>query len=88
MDYQRDSCHITTIIYNPSEEDKAGYFNSVFQILLEKDLKPRLHFGKYINLDLEELINLYPRMSDFKEVRSMLDPKGIFLNKMLEESFK
>ena len=86
-DYGRQSCHITVIIYNPSEQTKEGYFDSLHREMQEMGLKPRPHFGKYFNLSVEELDNIYPKYSDFKIARKRLDPGGLFLNDMLSELF-
>ena len=87
MNYNRHSCHITVIIYNPSESVKEGYFNSLYQEMWDMGLKPRPHFGKYYKLSPKDLQDIYPKYADFKRVRSKLDPKGMFLNSMLAEQF-
>ena len=87
MDYGRHSCHITVIIYNPSEQGKEAYFNSLHQVLRDMGLMPRSHFGKYHNVTTQELAKVYPKYADFKHARSKLDPKGVFLNSMLTGLF-
>ena len=83
MNYQRFSCHITIIIYNPSAKTKAGYFSSLHQSLREIGVKPRPHFGKFLNISVQDLQEVYPKYSDFVQVRRELDPKDMFLNDML-----
>lgn len=88
MNYRRRSCQITVIIYNPSEKTKQDFFSSLHQVLSDMNLKPRPHFGKYYNLTSEKLSAAYPKYSDFKRVRSLVDPKGVFLNEPLAELFQ
>lgn len=87
MDYHRQSCHVTIIIYNPSTATKAGYFNSLNQVLHGINAKPRPHFGKYFNISAKEILDVYPKYPDFVRIREELDPNGIFLNDMLAAIF-
>ena len=87
LNYQRQSCHLTVIIYNPSDQMKRGYFNSLHQALRDMNAKPRPHFGKFLNITAKELQEIYPKYPDFKHLRTTLDPSGVFLNVMLEKLF-
>ena len=87
MNHNRKSCQLTVILYDSSELGKRQYFDSIYQAFVDLDFKPRQHFGKYVNMSLEELTEFYPKYSNFKKVRSQFDPKGIFLNKWTENMF-
>lgn len=88
MNYQRESCHLTVIIYNPSDQIKRGYFNSLHQVLRNMNAKPRPHFGKFLlNITAKELQEIYPKYPDFRHLRAKLDPSGVFLNEMLAKLF-
>ena len=78
---------MTVIVYNPSEQGKEAYFNSLHQALRAMNLKPRPHFGKYHKVSGKDLSDIYPKYTDFKHTRSKLDPKGVFLNNMLADLF-
>lgn len=86
-EYQSSSCHITLLIYNPSNKVKQDFFNSLHQLVRREGHNPRLHLGKYVNLSKEEAHEVYPKFPDFMRVRSLMDPKGIFLNDMLNKIF-
>lgn len=87
MNFQRQSCHITVIIYNPSTKARAGYFSSLYHVLRDIGTKPRPHFGKYFNMTVRELQDVYPKYSDFVRVRKEFDPNDVFLNDMLAAIF-
>ena len=85
MNYQRQGCHATMLIYNPSKQFVVDFFSSIRHSLHE--FKPRFHFGKYVNISSKEISDIYPRVSDFLRVRSLMDPSRLFMNEMLEEMF-
>lgn len=85
LNYQQDSCHLTVIIYDPSQQLKEGYFSSLHQSLHMAGLQPRIHLGKYA--DLRNTPNIYPKYSDFKKIRKQMDPHKLFVNKMLADYF-
>lgn len=87
MNYKRQSCHITVIIYNPSAAFKNIFFSSLYEAIHSLGAKPRPHFGKYFNLTVEEMADLYPKFMDFKQVRMRLDPSARFVNSLLAELF-
>ena len=81
----RHSCHLTAIIYDPSQHLKEGYFNSLYQSMLNAGMAPGVHLGKYVsNSSLEQD---YPRYHDFREVRDKLDPHRTFVDEMLADHF-
>jgi FAD-linked oxidoreductase len=77
--YGRDSAFIAVHAYNamPYEE----YFRAAEQIFLRHEGRP--HWGKMHNLTAAELAPRYPRWADLLEVRSELDPAGLFLTPYL-----
>jgi L-gulonolactone oxidase len=85
-DYQRDTCHITVIIYNPSHHVMEWYFNSLYNASLR--FSPRVHWAKHLcDLDSRTLHSLYPRLSDFARLRLEMDPHAIFVNDFLGKTF-
>ena len=87
MNFKRQSCHLTVIIYNPSAELKNNFFSSLYEAIRSLGAKPRPHFGKYFNLTVEEMKDLYPKYVDFKQVRMRLDPNARFVNSLLADLF-
>ena len=85
LNYQRDSCHLTVIIYDPSAEMKEGFYNSLHHSMHGAGLMPRLHPAKYT--DLSKLHTVYPKYSEFKRIVKIMDPHGMFLNEMLAGYF-
>lgn len=61
------------------------YFDTVYNTFEELGYKPRYHFGKIVNITSMQMNAVYPKLGDFLEIRSKLDPNGIFLNDMLAE---
>jgi xylitol oxidase len=47
---------------------------------------PRPHWGKLFVASAQELAPRYPRMADFRELASRLDPRGAFRNDYLIDS--
>ena len=83
--YQRDSCHITQTIYNPSESKRWLYFSGFHNAT--RKFGARLHWGKDFNLTPEEIRSLYPKFGDFMRIRALLDPNGTFLNELMSRTF-
>ena len=83
--YQRDSCHITQTIYNPSESKRQLYFNEFHNAT--RKFGARLHWGKDFNLIPTEIRSLYPKFGDFMRIRALLDPNGTFLNELMSRTF-
>ena len=84
--YERDSCHITLCIYNPTKEKRELYFFGLFKALSR--FKPRVHWGKEFNIKRNELQTMYPKLGEFLAVNERLDPYGIFWNELLQKSFE
>jgi len=83
--YNRDSCHITLLIYNWNQVKVEKYFQGFEKIMLK--YKGRPHWAKWFYLSQSQLRHLYPHWEHFKELRQHLDPKGIFLNAYLRRIF-
>ena len=58
-----------------------AYFQHMEEILQHYDGRP--HWGKMHTMNAASLARLYPRWHDFRRVRAMLDPQGLFLNEYL-----
>lgn len=52
-----------------------------------RDHQGRPHWAKKHNLTKKELRSLYPKWDHFVELREKFDPKGVFLNSYLKETF-
>ncbi len=78
-------CAITLTIYAPSETVER-YFTAVYDAT--KKLNARFHWGKHFYAKRDELNLLYPKMADFEELRLEYDPKGIFINDFIRDTFK
>jgi len=46
MNYERATCHLTSILYNPPHYLMEVYFKSIITSLQEANMSPRLHKGK------------------------------------------
>ncbi len=56
--------------------------------LMEAALKPfaaRPHWGKVFTARAAELARVYERFDDFRRLRDELDPRGVFVNRWLED---
>jgi len=84
--YQRDSCHLTQILYHPSAKTFKQYFFDYFDLIGE--FHPRPHWGKHFKLNPDHLATLYPKFKDFLAVKNRLDPSRILTNTFLEDLFK
>ena len=84
--YQRDSCHLTLCIHNPSEEVRERYLFGLYRALSR--YKPRVHWGKDFDVTREELQNVYPKLDEFLAIRRKLDPHGMFVNEQLAKSLQ
>jgi FAD-linked oxidoreductase len=78
--YKRKSCSIA--IHRYFKEDRTEMFEAMEPIYRAHD--GRAHWGKHNSLTAEDCAALYPKWSDFLEVRAMLDPEGKFLNSYLK----
>jgi FAD-linked oxidoreductase len=77
--YRRESCYIAVHMYRPIPY--RDYFEAIEEIFTRHQGRP--HWGKLHTCDAAYLEAHYPRWSDFKRVRQVLDPQGIFLNDYL-----
>ena len=84
--YQRDSCHITQILYHPSDKTFKQYFFDYFDLISE--FQPRPHWGKHSKLNPSHLATLYPKFKDFLAIKNHLDPSGILTNTFLKSWFQ
>lgn len=81
--YEGDSAYIAFHMYKGMAYEE--YFYDMEAIMKQFDGRP--HWGKMNTRSHEELLTLYPKLSDFLEVREKLDPVGIFMNPYLYELF-
>ena len=66
----------------PPSCDHERYFRAVESIVGGVGGRP--HWGKLHHQDAVTLERLYPRFGDWREVRSRLDPSGVFANDYLD----
>ena len=83
--YQRDSCHITLMFYNPSKYYWNLYSYEFYRATVALGGRP--HWGKHFNMTFSEVKTLYPDLDKFLEVRKQLDPNGLFLNSLMRDTF-
>lgn len=76
----RDSVYFA--IHTYITEDYRPYFLSMETIF--KKYQGRPHWGKWHNLGIKELEQVYPKFHDFRKLRERLDPQGVFLNSHLK----
>ena len=84
--YQRDTCHITQLLYTPSEETKQKYFFGFHHKMEQFNGRP--HWGKEFSMTIDQLKSVYPQFSNFLALRQRMDPAGIFVNPFLSQQFK
>ncbi|MCI2959328.1 FAD-binding protein [Agromyces atrinae] len=77
--YGRESGYIA--VHRYYREDEREYFAAVEAILFGRGGRP--HWGKMHSLGAEELASIYPRFDDFRAIRDLLDPAGLFTNAYL-----
>jgi FAD-linked oxidoreductase len=82
--YKRDSCSISC--HNFHDEDFKKYFAIIEPIFLKYDGRP--HWGKIHTLNANDFEAKYEMWGKFKEVRSKMDPHGLFFNKHTQALFK
>ena len=61
------------------------YFYESYKAL--KKLSVRVHWGKAFQMSPAEVKAVYPKFEDFAKIQTLLDPKGIFLNELLRQTF-
>jgi L-gulonolactone oxidase len=72
-------------VHEEASRDCLAFFSAAQEIFLSYGGRP--HWGKTHFCTARQLESLYPRWSDFVDVRNELDPRGIFLNEHLREIF-
>jgi L-gulonolactone oxidase len=72
----RDTCYIAVHVYKGTPFHE--YFTGVERIMDDYDGRP--HWGKLHFQDAASLAPRYPRWDELQEVRSRLDPDGVFAN--------
>lgn len=68
-----------------SESDNISYYQQFWDLLQQKSIPFRLHWGKYMPLPQSSsgaayMQTQYPRWNDFMQLRSTMDPDNIFVN--------
>lgn len=81
--YGRDSAVIS--VSGTPGTDYLPYLRDIDNLL--GDFEARVHWGKLHFLTRQQLIERYPKASEFIETRRQLDPEGTFLNEHLEPLF-
>jgi FAD/FMN-containing dehydrogenase len=61
-----------------ANSDYWNYLTAADEFLAGYDARP--HWGKLHLLTRDRVADLYPHLADFQEVRTGLDPQGLFLN--------
>jgi FAD/FMN-containing dehydrogenase len=79
--YGRDSVSIS--VSGELGHDWLGFLRAVDETL--RPWNPRPHWGKQYFLDAARTRELYPKLSQFLEVRAQLDPQRLFLNEHLAD---
>ena len=85
---QTPTCAITLTIY-ADRKTADDYFNACYEEIAKLNIGYRFHWGKHFPADTDsvDLQEMYPKFEDFAEIRNALDPKGVFLNPFLEDTF-
>jgi FAD-linked oxidoreductase len=79
--YQRDSVYIAVHMYKGMEY--KTYFDAMETIFKKYNGRP--HWGKMHTRTAKELSQLYPMWNKFQEIRTQLDPEGLFLNDYMKK---
>lgn len=78
--FGRDSAYIACHVY--SKKKYEGYFQKMEDIFKTYDGRP--HWGKLHTQNANELLQLYPKMTDFLKHRGEQDPEQIFISPYLK----
>lgn len=81
--YGRDSAYIAVHVFKGMQF--KPFFDDVEDIMRGYDSRP--HWGKIHTREAPELEKLYPRFSEFLEMRNRLDPSRTFANRYTEQVF-
>ncbi|HYZ93831.1 MAG TPA: D-arabinono-1,4-lactone oxidase [Actinomycetota bacterium] len=76
----RETCYIAVHLYRGM--DYEPYFRAVEELMKTFDGRP--HWGKLHFRDADSLSRVYPRWSEFIDIRNKLDPDGRFRNAYLD----
>ncbi len=79
--YQRDSVYIAVHMYKGMEY--KTYFDAMETIFKKYNGRP--HWGKMHTRTAAELSQLYPMWNKFQEIRTQLDPEGLFMNDYMKK---
>ncbi|WP_310621861.1 D-arabinono-1,4-lactone oxidase [Flexibacterium corallicola] len=80
-----DSVRCSIAVHTLHSESYAPLYDVVEPIVRKYDGRP--HWGKLHSLGVNELSELYPKFSQFQELRREFDPTGKFLNKRVARIF-
>lgn len=75
------------MLYYPSHATMLTYFETVYTELLGRNFQPRVHFGKFFKVKSKEVSDVFPLFDDFMRLREKLDPNGMFLNRLMRDTF-
>ncbi|MDQ6526478.1 D-arabinono-1,4-lactone oxidase [Nocardioides sp. LHD-245] len=78
--YGRDSFYLA--FHTHRRADHTAYFAAMEPILRAHGGRP--HWGKLHTLALADIVELYPRLTDFRALRDRLDPDRVFTNAYLD----
>ena len=79
------SCAITLTIYARNDV-VLDYFNRVYSATLET-YSGRVHWGKIFTANAATIRQWLPKFDDFMIEREKMDPKKVFVNDFLQETF-
>lgn len=74
--YQRDSAYIAVHMYH--KKSYQDYFSGIEDIFRAYDGRP--HWGKIHTLEANELRDCYDHFDQFNQLRTQMDPEGVFLS--------
>lgn len=85
--YEQDSCYLNILMFKPYGKDysREEWWKINEELMIE--CKGRPAWAKQHNLSKQDLIELYPKFSDFDQLRRQLDPNNMFMNEFLEKFF-
>ena len=79
----QDTCYFGFVVYYADDgslsEEGESFLHAVEQVLAAEGGRP--HWGKYFDESLYDWPELYPRWTEFRQVRETLDPYHRFANK-------
>ncbi len=82
--YGRNSVRISILWWTTNKQPAMQYYQQFWDLLRQKDIPFRLHWGKYLPPPKSKegpalLRNQYPKWDDFMTLRKQMDPDNIFL---------